>query len=279
MTIAVAAFRRFITRMNKISVITVNYNNADGLEKTIRSVVEQSYPHFEYIVIDGNSTDGSVGIIEKYADKISYWVSEKDDGIFNAMNKGIRKATGHYCHFLNSGDFFADADVLTRIFGNQTYTAPYINGHQLNDFGTHRQKVPCLNRRLTLYDFYWGTIKHQATFIRRSLFESYGLYDENLTIISDWKFFLQTIGLHNEQPVFVDVDIVVFEWNGISTNPELTAKHHKERQAVLDELVPKTVQADYERLHEMSNYGYIADVMKKSKFLNRMIRGLIKLFG
>lgn len=269
----------FYPEMNKISIITVNYNNADGLEKTIKSVVEQSYSLFEYIIIDGNSTDSSVDVIKKYADNITHWVSEKDKGIFDAMNKGIKKATGDYCHFLNSGDLFVQSDVLNRIFGNKEYTAPFINGNQLNDFGAHRQKVPCLNRTLTLYDFYWGTIKHQATFIRRDLFETYGLYDDNLRIISDWKFFLQTIGLHNEQPVFVDVDIVVFEWNGMSTNPQLTERHHKERQAVLDEFIPKPIQADYERLHEMNNYEYIIKAMNKSSFLNTLIRGLIKIFG
>ncbi len=269
----------FYPEMNKISIITVNYNNADGLEKTIKSVIEQSYSLFEYIIIDGNSTDHSVDVIKKYAGNITYWVSEKDNGVFDAMNKGIKKATGDYCHFLNSGDFFAQADVLSRIFGDKEYSDPFINGNQINDFGTHRRKVPCLNRALTLYDFYWGTIKHQATFIRRNLFDTYGMYDDTLKIISDWKFFLQTIGLHNEQPAFVDVDVVVFEWNGMSTNPQLTEKHNKERQAVLDEFIPKPVQADYERLHDLKNYEYVIDAMKKNRFIDSVIRGLIKVFG
>lgn len=265
--------------MNKISIITVNRNNAEGLEKTIRSVIEQTYPNFEFILIDGDSTDNSVEIIKKYSDKITYWVSEKDTGIFNAMNKGIRKSEGDYCHFLNSGDSFFSPDTLKQIFENREYDAPFINGNQINDFGSHQQKVPCLNRPLTLYDFYWGTIKHQATFIRRSLFDIYGLYDENLKIISDWKFFLQTIGLHNEQPAFVDIDIVIFEWNGMSTDPQFVEKHKKERQQVLDELVPKSLQIDYEHLHELGNYQYIANAMKRSKFLNFIVRGLVKIFG
>lgn len=275
-----AAFAAFcvLSTMNKISIITVNRNNAAGLERTIRSVIDQSYDSFEFIVIDGCSTDSSIDVIKKYEQKVTYWLSEEDSGIFNAMNKGIRKAKGKYCYFLNSGDSFANSDTLSKIFGNKKYDAPFINGNQINDFGSHSQKVPCLNRQLTLYDFYWGTIKHQATFIRRDLFDTYGLYDENLKIISDWKFFLQTIGLHNEQPVFVNIDIVIFEWNGMSTNPQFVEKHQRERQFVLDELIPKSVQSDYERLHEISHYQYIIDTMKKSKFMDFIVRGLAKIF-
>jgi len=264
--------------MNKISIITVNLNNAVGLEKTIQSVIEQIYPPFEFIVIDGESHDNSIEIIKKNESFLTYWISEKDTGVFNAMNKGIKKSTGDYCLFLNSGDSFASTHVLKDIFNTKKYDAPFINGNQINDFGNYQKKVPALNRSLTLYDFYTGTIKHQATFIRRDLFDKYGLYDESLRIISDWKFFLQTIGIHNEQPAFVDVDIVNFEWNGISTNSEYLEKHRKERQTVLDSCIPKSIQRDYEHLKEMNNYRYIANAMNKSKTLDKLIRGLVKIF-
>ena len=90
--------------MTKVSVITISYNNAEGLRRTIESVVAQNYSDYEYIIIDGGSTDNSRQIIESYADHISYWVSEPDKGVYNAMNKGIAQATGEYLHFLNSGD-------------------------------------------------------------------------------------------------------------------------------------------------------------------------------
>lgn len=264
--------------MNKISIITVNRNNAEGLENTIKSVIEQTYSNYEFIIIDGDSTDNSIEVIKRYSSKISFWVSEKDTGIFNAMNKGIARATGDYCYFLNSADRFASKNVLTKIFNNQRYKAPFINGHQINDFGSYTQKVPCLNRKLTLFDFYWGTIKHQATFIRRDLFVTYGLYDESLKITSDWKFFLQTIGLHNEQPLFIDVDIVLFEWNGLSTNPQLTAAHAEERTHVLNECIPTSIQSDYEHFHEMSDYQYIVRVMKKNRIFRFLVKGLVKVF-
>ena len=96
----------------KYSIITINYNNRDGLEMTINSVLEQTYKDFEYIIIDGGSTDGSLEVIKKHAAQIDYWVSEPDNGIYNAMNKGIRKATGDYLNFMNSGDTYHTSSVL-----------------------------------------------------------------------------------------------------------------------------------------------------------------------
>ena len=99
-----------------LSIITINRNNAAGLRKTIESVVSQTYTDFDYIIIDGASTDESVDVIKEYADRITYWVSEPDTGIYNAMNKGILKANGEYCLFLNSGDWLYDNDVLNDVF-------------------------------------------------------------------------------------------------------------------------------------------------------------------
>lgn len=264
--------------MNRISIITVNRNNAGGLEKTILSVIEQTYTNYEFIIIDGASSDNSTDIIEKYKAKISFYVSEPDSGIFHAMNKGIRQASGDYLYFLNSADAFASADVLNNIFGHKTYTSPFINGHQLNDFGNYTQRVPALNRPLSLFDFYWGTIKHQATFIHKDMFRKYGVYDESLHITADWKFFLQTIGLHNEQPEFVDTDIVLFQWDGISTDPRLQEKHDKERSVVLNECIPFSVQRDYERFHLMSDYEYLLPIIKKSRIFSLLLRILAKVF-
>ena len=104
--------------MKKVSVITVNYNNADGLKRTLESLFAQTFTDYESIVIDGGSTDGSREIIENFADRITYWVSEPDGGIYHAMNKGIRQATGLYYNFMNSGDLFEDPTVLENIFAS-----------------------------------------------------------------------------------------------------------------------------------------------------------------
>lgn len=103
----------------KISIITVCFNAATVLEKTILSVINQTYPNMEYIIIDGGSTDGSVDIIQKYKNSITYWISEADKGIYDAMNKGIHKATGDWINFMNAGDCFTDCNVLSNIFISQ----------------------------------------------------------------------------------------------------------------------------------------------------------------
>ena len=100
----------------KISIVTVTYNCKDTVEKTIQNVLKQTYPNIEYIVIDGNSTDGTKEIIERYADRLAYWVSEPDKGIFDAMNKAIRIATGEWILFLNSGDYFIKPTIIDEVF-------------------------------------------------------------------------------------------------------------------------------------------------------------------
>lgn len=118
----------------KLSIITVNLNDKTGLEKTIKSVISQSFSDFEFIIIDGESTDGSIDIINQYKSKISYWVSEKDSGIYNAMNKGIRQAKGEYLYFLNSGDALHNENVLHHIFNDDPH-APFICGNFYMEVG------------------------------------------------------------------------------------------------------------------------------------------------
>lgn len=264
--------------MNKISIITINRNNDIGLEKTIISVISQTYKNYEFIVIDGNSEDNSFDVIQKYNHNLTYWISEPDSGIYNAMNKGIRQSSGDYCYFLNSGDYLVCNDTLKNIFENKTYDAPFINGNQINIIEGGHHIAKALNRTLTLYDLYWGTIKHQATFIKKDLFIKYGLYDENLKIISDWKFFLETIGLNNEQPDFINEDIVFFPWEGISTNPKWMETHNKERKLVIDSLFPKSIQIDYEHLRDLNNYNYIVKLMKTKSIFSKLVKGLVKVF-
>ncbi|NDW17712.1 glycosyltransferase [Dysgonomonas sp. 216] len=265
--------------MPALSIITVNLNNAKGLQKTIESVVSQTFRDFEFIIIDGGSTDGCLDIINQYAQHFDYWVSEPDSGVYNAMNKGITKATGKYCHFLNSGDYYTSSDVLEKIFGSgQSIDAPFITGHQINDFGDHRTLSPAPNKNLTLIDFFKSTLKHQATFIKRDLFDQYGLYDENLRIVSDWKFFVETIIFQNMQPAYVDVDIVVFEWFGLSTNEAQQHKLHQEKLDTIQKLLPKPIFKDYEYMTEMNNYDYVVDLMKRNRYFSFIIRSLVKLF-
>lgn len=234
-----------------LTIITINRNNAAGLEKTMQSVLSQTRTDFEYVVVDGASTDASVAVIERLAaafgDRLK-WVSEPDKGIYNAMNKGIGMATGEYIQILNSGDSLVSPDVVDKM-----YTAlekdgypSILYGNMLKDFpdGHVRRDKGFAGEDITLLGMYIGTLNHSPAYIRRSLFDKYGPYDESLKIDSDWKWYLQAIVFGEEKPVYADIDVTLFDMTGISeTNTALTKA---ERALVLKELIPPTVLADYD---------------------------------
>ena len=329
-----------------LSIITINYNNAEGLRKTLASVASQTYPHIEHIIVDGSSTDGSVEIILQYADNqakgemleakvtenskadsnnnstpiytnlhnstqpthIVRWISEKDTGIYNAMNKGIEIALGcrvvredhtslsianrqspiaqtDYIQILNSGDILAAPDVTERMMAaleaqqakgerlevkgeeNGKADAPSFTPYTLHPTPTEAsspyQNSPAIfygnmtkvnaagqivgksgYTEYSLRQFYSSTLNHDCAYIRKDLFEEYGLYDENLKIVSDWKWYLQAIGLGRVKPEYVDIDVTIFDDGGISeTN---LALRNKERRQVLEELLPPAVLWDYD---------------------------------
>lgn len=251
--------------MAKVSIITISYNNFAGLKKTMESVFSQDYQNYEYIVIDGGSSDGSKDLIERFSAKINYWVSEPDRGVYHAMNKAIKVAKGEYLHFLNSGDIYANKTVLSSIFFT-SYDVPLIRTIQICDYGSHQVRWTNLGDRVvTLYDMYVNTMLHQATFMRCDLFEKYGLYDESLKIVSDWKFFFQLV-LGGEKTVFVNVESVIFEMNGISTNKFHGEEHIRERIQVLDKLMPDNLKGDYQRLKLLESDSYISTTIKSNSF-------------
>jgi len=201
----------------KLSIITINLNNASGLEKTIQSVINQTFTDFEYIVIDGNSTDGSVDIINIHSSKINYWVSEPDIGIYNAMNKGIRKAQGEYCLFLNSGDTLVDKNILEKVF-NENLHEDIIYGNMYYNRDNGEKTLWICPDKLTFRTFLQSTLCHPASFIKKQLFFEISLYDETLKIISDWVFFIIAIVIHNKSYIHLPYCISNFEGGGISEN-------------------------------------------------------------
>lgn len=231
----------------KLSIITINWNNANGLRKTIESVISQSYNDFEYLVIDGASTDGSVDIIKQYAEKSPInWLSEPDKGIYNAMNKGILRASGEYLHFLNSGDFLYDNYVVGNMIEQlEACGQPSILTGQLYKLlpnGT-LYKVPS-ETNFSFIKFYSSSVNHPSTYIRKELFLKYGLYDESLRIVSDWKWFMQVIAFNGVRPITTDTNVAIFDMTGISsTNHDLI---NNERRKVLSEAVPRCYLADYD---------------------------------
>ena len=224
----------------KLSVITINYNNCDGLRKTIESVVNQTYNDFEYIIIDGGSTDGSVDVIKEYADRIDYWVSESDKGIYNAMNKGIDVAKGEYCIFINSGDFFFSNCVLEECI-------PYLDGTDVISGRIQTDKDIWESAKVITLSFFYRKkgLLHPASFIKTQLLKKYH-YDENLSITSDWKFCIQTLIFGNSSYKGVDVIVSAYDTSGLSysSRDRLLA----ERSEVLESLFPKRVLDDMRSL-------------------------------
>lgn len=231
----------------KLSIITINYNNREGLRKTIESVVNQTWNDFEYIIIDGGSTDGSVDIIREFADKIDYWVSEPDKGIYNAMNKGVAVAKGEYIQFLNSGDCLSTSNAIEEITPNLRDVDILFAKMRFSD----TQEVIQCPETITMQTLYERSLPHPSSFIHRALLLKYP-YDETLRIVSDWKFWIQTIIYDNVSYRSLPYIIVDFEATGISgTNKSLVSR---ERETVLHSLLPDRILKDY--FHLQNGAGY-----------------------
>lgn len=233
-----------------LSIITINYNNSQGLRETVESVIGQSFKDIEYIVIDGGSTDGSKDVIEEYIGNIDYWVSEPDRGIYNAMNKGIRASHGEYLLFLNSGDVLHTQNVIENILPKLGDNDLVIGKVLLSNTG----KINVVPEELTLLLFYKKSIPHQATFIKRELMLRY-MYDESFKIVSDWKFFMQTLIIDNASYEHLDVIVAEFDTGGISATNRVLVE--MERRAVLEDLFPERIRKDY--LHFIHGGEYTDD--------------------
>lgn len=214
------------------------------------SVVSQTFKEFEYVVIDGASTDGSVEVIKKYESQFAnlIWVSEPDTGIYNAMNKGIRMASGEYIQILNSADALASDEVTEKMLAALEHAGEpsILYGNMVKCFPDGRKIVDkCFaGQEITMLGMFTGTLNHDPAYIRHDLFEKYGYYDETLKIVSDWKWYLQAIILGGEKPHYVDMNVTLFDMTGISeTNKELDKT---ERKQVLELMFPPAILADYE---------------------------------
>lgn len=229
----------------KLSIITVNLNNRDGLQKTIDSLVAQTFKDFEWIVMDGGSTDGSKELIEQYADHFAYWVSEPDKGVYNAMNKGIKVAQGDYLLFLNSGDWLCDKTALERCFRHE-FNSDIAYGNVFFCDGEKKVKC-CYPEQLSFRYLYNTSLGHNASFIRREIIQK-EMYDEELKIVSDWKFFLMQ-ALKNREFEYLGEMVSCFDTHGISSlNRDLVSQ---EREKVIRQLVPESIIADYKHMDEM----------------------------
>lgn len=224
----------------RYSIITINYNDKDGLKSTIISVLNQTNTDYEFIIIDGGSTDGSIDVIQKYTNNITYWISEKDHGVYHAMNKGVAQAHGDYLIFMNSGDCFHAPDILSSIgeFKEDIICGKVLKGDSTWPSGHHKPTI-------SLVDLMRGSLPHQAMFIKRELLVKHP-YDEKYKILSDWKFCIEAIVFDNCSFRNIDIIIADYDTSGISTNSNGLLP--KERELILKEKFPPRIIADYQRL-------------------------------
>lgn len=222
----------------KLSIITICLNNREELQRTVASVVGQTCNDYEYIVVDGGSTDGCRELIAS-TPRIDRWVSEPDTGIYNAMNKGVRMAGGDYVLFLNSGDTLRDRDVLGKVVP-RLGKADFYAGHYLTDRGG-KTRLLCSPRRLSAKFLLEGALMHQATFTRTALLRATP-YDERLRIVADWAFLLEQWLMRGCTYEMMDVVVSVFAMDGVSTNKKTVARRDAERREVMDSLLPARVR-------------------------------------
>jgi len=264
----------------KFSIITVNYNNKTGLFNTIKSVINQTFSDFEFIIIDGGSDDGSIEVIKEYSDRITYWVSERDNGIYNGMNKGIVQAKGDYVNFMNSGDTFYSNNTLENVYSMMNDNDIIIGKDYNQDPNSGEGFTTILPTRMSMAAFFMWTLPHQSAFIRRSLFDN-ALYDESLHIVADWKFYLDKIVYEGKAVQLLDMAICNREQEGVSVIQ--ASKTKDERQKVLSTLLPPGIYKDYDTLAKLDrNTLYkllcLIDQEKSRKWITYFIKVLNRIF-
>jgi len=260
----------------KLSIVTINYNNKGGLKKTFESVVHQTWQDFEFIVIDGNSLDGSKDLLGQYSSRLDYAVSEPDSGIYNAMNKGIRVATGDYIMFLNSGDSLIDNTVLEKIHLELNGQYDIYYGDILHNEG-NKQEIRTFPKKLNFAFFYEQNISHQASFIKAKLFKDIFLYNEGFKIVSDWEFFVYAICKRDASYKHIDCVIVSYDGVGISSDVKNQLAITKERDISLNKYFPEFVK-DYDYLKEIKfkkaeQFMYI----KKHPIAYKILKGFMNI--
>lgn len=237
--------------MSKLSIITINYNDKEGLKKTIESVINQTWQDFEFIVIDGGSTDGGTQVIEQFKDRIDYWVSEPDKGVYSAMNKGIKVAQSEFLIFMNSGDTFYNEKVLEEIENQLTddYDIYYGDYYRVKSNSIKKKTYP---EKLSFSFFYSGTLSHQSSFIRRKLFHDIFLYNEDYKIASDWEFFIYAICHKNVPYKYLKTTISNFDFTGISSIAKHRHVSNDERRKTLEKYFPLFIN-DYILVSELNS--------------------------
>lgn len=211
----------------RVAIITVCRNEAGSIRATIESVLNQTYKRYEYIIIDGASSDGTADIIAEYSSRLAYWVSEPDKGIYDAMNKGVKEASAEYLLFLNGGDRLASVSVLGDVFAS-VRTAGILYGDVFKDRGGACDLCRYKDYRITAFFLFDHTLPHPGSFIKRTLFERVGTYDTSFRLSGDYDFFLRAFVRGKSTAEYLPIPISIFDTGGISQDAKWRTVRRRE---------------------------------------------------
>ncbi len=247
--------------MKNFTIITVCLNESDKIERTVQSVIEQTYTDFQYVVIDGGSTDGTLDILEKHKDRIDILISEQDKGIYNAMNKGWRLATGNYVFYLNGGDHFYNSNVLKDVLSN-SFDADIVYGYKRTTEGRDVKKgIEVITKE---YLSRW-TLPHQATFTRKVIFEKLKGFDESFVIRGDHDFFLRAILKYKATTKYIPVRVSLINLEGISYNNQILGAKETKR----------TVKQNFSYIERLLIYMKVRKILFKEGYYVRKARNAL----
>jgi glycosyltransferase involved in cell wall biosynthesis len=234
------------------------------------SVFNQTFNDFEYIIVDGGSIDGSREYIQQFEERVSYWISEKDNGVYHAMNKGIVKARGEYLIFLNSGDLFYSNNSIENLIKESVEDIVYGNILVETEESTYLKTYP---PQLTFQYFLEDTLPHPGTLIKASLFQKIGLYNEKNKIVSDWEFFINAICLHRVTYRYINLTFAIFNFDGISSIPENKISIQQEKDLILERYYMAFLP-DYKKAYEYRETLKKLESLRKHKIEKKRLSSI-----
>jgi glycosyltransferase involved in cell wall biosynthesis len=258
----------------KLSIITINYNNCKGLEKTINSVFKQNNKNFEYIIIDGKSSDKSIDVIYRNLNLINNWISEIDSGIYHAMNKGIKMATGDYILFLNSGDYLYNNNVTDLIIKSKL-DVDILYGN-LCHIDNKKSSIFYYPKNISIQYLWKYSLPHPSSLFNRKLFEKVGFYNESDKITSDWQFYMTAIYLYNCSVKKINIIISIFNGDGISNAANSNRIIQTEKKIFMDKYFAKyneqllNLTISHEDILRNFKHKYLTKILFKLGFYKEM---------